>query len=488
MAKGDERILYITTGYRLVELNAKNGKPIDSFGDHGIIDKKVGVVTGVPGQPGKYQPIDLNTGEIGLHSTPTMVEDVVIVGSSMKEGFQPTTQNNTKGLVRASDVTTGKLLWTFHNVPMKGEFGYDSWQNSSADFNGNAGTWTNVTVDAELGNVYLPIEDPTNDVYGGSRRGNDLFGDSLVCVELHTGKMKWYYQLVHHPIWNMDVTSPPILADIVIDGKPVKAVAVPSKQSFLYVFDRETGKPVWPMIEKPLPQSDVPGEKTSKTQPFPTKPAAYARNYIRTEDLIDFTPELHAKALEVLSHFKVGPNFTPPVLSKVGGPLATLSLDNSANGTNWEGGAYDPETHTIFLPAGNSSAVVHGLVVPPRDTRMQGTLPARPTSHSRSRAGRARVWPPMHRRSVSTRPNWRRFSPRPAPSPRARLPCARPLMACLSSNRLMAPLRPSTWIRVNSGGKWPMATHRTRSRTIRHSRALSFHGQARAARANLACL
>src|SRR6185503_7791373 len=216
--KGDERILYITTGYRLVELNAKNGQPIDGFGEHGIIDMKVGAYTGVPGQPGVYKQIDLVTGEIGLHTTPTVVGDTVIVGSSMKEGFQPTTQNNTKGIVRAWDVKTGKLIWTFHNIPQKGEFGYDSWDNGSADYNGNAGVWTGITVDPELGNVYLPIEDATNDVYGGSRPGNDLFADSLVCVDLKTGKLKWYYQFVHHPIWNYDITSPPLLADINVDG------------------------------------------------------------------------------------------------------------------------------------------------------------------------------------------------------------------------------------------------------------------------------
>ena len=187
---GDERILYVTTGYRLVELDAHTGRPIESFGDHGMIDLKVGAYTGVPGHPGEYKQIDLTYGEIGLHTTPTVVDDIVIAGSAMKEGAQPLEANNTKGLVRAWNVKTGKLLWTFHNIPQKGEFGYDSWENNSADFNGNTGTWTGITVDRELGNVYLPVEDPTNDAYGGTRPGNNLFGDSLVCVDLHTGKMK----------------------------------------------------------------------------------------------------------------------------------------------------------------------------------------------------------------------------------------------------------------------------------------------------------
>ncbi|HVZ28558.1 MAG TPA: PQQ-binding-like beta-propeller repeat protein [Rhizomicrobium sp.] len=381
--KGDERILFITTGFRLVELNARDGKVIASFGKQGMVDMKVGLLQGVPGKPGKYKQIDLETGEVGLHSTPTLVGDIVIVGTSMKEGFQPTTQNNTKGAVRAWNVKTGKLLWTFHDVPMKGEVGYDSWENNSADFNGNAGVWANVTVDEKLGTAYLPIEDPTNDVYGGSRPGNDLFGDSLVCVDLKTGKLKWYYQLVHHPIWNTDITSPPMLIDITVAGKPIKAVAVPSKQGFLYVFDRVTGKPVWPIVERPVPQSDVPGEKTSLTQPFPTKPAAYSRQVYREEDLIDFTPEMRAKALDVVKHFKVGPMFTPPVVSKVEGPLGTMGLESAANGTNWEGGAFDPETHTVFLPAGNAGAVVHGLIEPPpgySDARYVGGTAGQPFS------------------------------------------------------------------------------------------------------------
>jgi quinoprotein glucose dehydrogenase len=362
--QGDERILLVTTGYRLVELNAKTGRPIDSFGDHGIIDMKVGAVVGVMGHPGEYQQIDLTTGELGWQSPAAVADDVVIVGSSMKEGYQPVTQNNTKGLVRGWDVRTGKLLWTFHDVPMKGEFGYDSWKNNSADYNGNTGVWTGITVDPELGSVYLPVEDPTLDTYGGARPGDDLFGDSLVCVDLHTGKMKWYYQIVHHPIWDFDLSSPPLLVDAVVNGKPVKQVAVPTKQGFLYVFDRVTGKPVWPIKEKPVPQSDVPGEETSKTQPFPSKPAAYSRQQLNPDDLIDFTPELHAKALELIKRYKVGPIFTPPALSKVEGPLSTLEYDASA-GTNWTGGAFDPETHTVYVPAAPSLVSLHGLVVPP---------------------------------------------------------------------------------------------------------------------------
>jgi quinoprotein glucose dehydrogenase len=362
---GDERIIYISTGYRLVQLNAKDGKPIDSFGDHGMVDLKVGAYTGVMGQPGVYKQIDLNTGEIGLHSTPTVVGNVILVGSSFKEGSQPLEQNNTKGLTRAFDARTGKLLWTFHNIPQKGEPGYESWLNNSADFNGNTGTWASMTVDQELGNVYVPVEDPTDDAYGGARPGNDLYGDSIVCLDINTGKLKWYYQVTHHPIWDYDMSSPPLLADIVVDGKPVKAVAVPTKQAFLYMFDRVTGKPIWPIVEKPVPQSDVPGEKTSKTQPFPTKPAAYSRQAITNDDLIDFTPELKAKAQALIKqYYKMGPMYLPAVVSdaKGGYPSASLTIGGLSGGTNWPGAGFNPETHVAFLPALNAGVSLFGLV------------------------------------------------------------------------------------------------------------------------------
>src|SRR5689334_4681539 len=262
--KNDERILYVTTGYRLIALNAKNGSMVKSFGEGGVVDLKKGAVVG------KGQQIDYETGEIGLHSTPTIVKDVVIVGSSFKEGMTVKTHNNTKGLVRAFDVKTGKLLWTFNTIPRPGEPGNDTWENESWAINGNTGVWTQITVDEEAGLVYLPVESPTSDFYGGHRPGNNLYGESLVCVDLKTGARKWYYQIVHHPIWDYDMPAAPLLMDITVDGKPIKAVAQATKQGLLYVFDRVTGQPVWPIEERPVPQTDVPGEKTAPTQPFPT--------------------------------------------------------------------------------------------------------------------------------------------------------------------------------------------------------------------------
>jgi len=359
--RGDERVIYVTTGYRLVELNAKTGAPMASFGKEGMVDLKVGMVTGTG------QQIDLEMGEAGLHSTPTVVKDVVIVGSSFKEGMTVHTHNNTKGLVRAFDVKSGKLLWTFHTVPRPGEFGADTWLNGSLAENGNTGVWTQISVDEELGLVYLPVEDPTSDFYGGHRPGNNLFGDSLVCVDLKTGQRKWHYQIVHHPIWDYDLSSAPLLADITVNGRAIKAVALPTKEAFLYVFDRVTGQPVWPIEERPVPKGEVPGEWYSPTQPFPTKPPAYARQAVTPDDLIDFTPEMKAQALKNFAMYKTGPMFLPPAVSVAGGPLAALTIGTLNGGTNWPGAGYDPELHTVFAPASNAALAPIGLIEPPKE-------------------------------------------------------------------------------------------------------------------------
>jgi quinoprotein glucose dehydrogenase len=355
--RNDERVLYVTTGYRLVALNAKNGAMIPSFGKDGIVDLKVGAVKG------NNEQIDLETGEIGIHSTPIVVKDTVIIGSSMKEGATVTTHNNTKGLVRAFDVRTGKQLWRFNTMPGPGEPGNETWENGSWAINGNTGVWTQITVDEDLGLVYLPVETPTSDYYGGHRPGNNLYAESLVAVDLKTGQRKWHYQLVHHPIWNFDNSSAPILADINVNGRAVKAVALPHKIGWLYVFDRVTGQPVWPIEERPVAQSDVPGEKTSPTQPFPTKPPAYSRQFLKMpDDVIDFTPALREQALQVLEKYKIGTSpFTPPILGNVNGLLGAIGAGTA---TNWPGSAYDPETHTVFAQASNMVAA-RSLVAPP---------------------------------------------------------------------------------------------------------------------------
>ena len=271
---------------------------------------------------------------------------------------------NTKGYVRAYDVRTGKRKWIFHTIPQKGEFGYETWLNGSAETTGNTAVWTQVSVDEALNTVYLAVESPTSDFYGGHRPGNGLYGNSLVAVDLTTGQRKWHYQLIHHEIWDYDNSSAPLLMDITVGGKPIKAVALPSKQAFLYVFDRETGKPVWPIKETKVPKGDVPGEWYAPTQPIPTRPAAYARNGVTVDDLIDFTPELRAKGLEVAKSYKLGPVYTPPVVSTRPGPLGVLSFAPQG-GTNWPGGSFDPETHIAYIYACNACMGAYGLQHPP---------------------------------------------------------------------------------------------------------------------------
>src|SRR6185503_20020273 len=267
-------------GYRLVSLNAKTGQPIPTFGKNGMIDLKEGVVVG------KDKQIDLERGEIGLHSTPTIVNDTAIVGSSMEEGlaFNYRTSMNAKGLVRAFDVRTGKQIWRFNTMPYPGEFGNNTWENGSWEWTGNMGVWTQITADPEAGLVYLPVETPTLDEYGGNRPGNNLFAESLVAVDLKTGAKKWHFQLVHHPVWDHDISSAPLLSDATINGRARKLVAQPTKQGWLYVFDRTNGQPIWPMPETKVPQTDVAGEKTAPTQPFPSRPAPYSRTYVSMND------------------------------------------------------------------------------------------------------------------------------------------------------------------------------------------------------------
>ncbi len=348
----DERILYVTPGYRLVALDAKTGVLASNFGSNGVVDLKLD----------DDQIIDPMNGEIGLHATPMIANNVVIVGAAGRTGANPKSFQNVKGYVRGFDVRTGKRLWIFHTIPQLGEFGNDTWEKDSWVYTGNTGVWGQISVDEELGLAYLPVEMPTGDYYGGHRPGNGLFGESLVAVDLQTGKRKWHYQLVHHGIWDMDIPCAPILTDITLNGRTVKAVAQPTKQGVLYVFDRVTGQPIWPIEERPVPQGDVPGEWYSRTQPFPTKPPPYERTGVSTDDLIDFTPELRAEAVELVKNYKMGPMFTPPIVSKSEGPLALLT--RALAGTNWKGGSYDPETHVAYVYSTGAIGSM-GLVPPP---------------------------------------------------------------------------------------------------------------------------
>jgi quinoprotein glucose dehydrogenase len=349
----EERILYVTPGYRLIALDAKTGQRIPGFGKDGAVDLKEQM----------DQPIDPLSPEIGLHSTPIVARNTVIVGAAHKSGGVPTGKTNVKGYIRGFDARTGKRLWIFHTIPSPGEFGNESWEKDSWTYTGNTGAWSQISVDEQLGIAYLPVESATGDYYGGNRPGANLFAESLVAVDLNTGKRRWHFQLVHHGIWDMDMSCAPILADITVNGRPIKAVAVPTKQAFLYVFNRETGEPVWPIEERPVPKGDVPGEWYSPTQPFPTKPPAYERQGLVTDDLIDFTPELRAEAVKLVSKYRIGPIFTPPVVSKVDGPLALLAMATAAGGTNWPGGSYDPETNILYVSSTRTISQL-GLVAP----------------------------------------------------------------------------------------------------------------------------
>jgi quinoprotein glucose dehydrogenase len=347
----DERIIYVTPGYRMLALDAKTGVPVPGFGKRGVVDLKLEA----------DQKVDLETAELGLNATPLIVGDVIVVGVSHRAGGAPKTMHNARGMVRGYDARTGKRLWIFHNIPERGEFGHDTWLENSAENNGNAGAWAQMSADPELGLVYVPLEMSTGDYYGGNRPGNTLFADSLLALDVKTGKRRWHYQTVHHGLWDYDLSCAPILFDMQMNGRTIKAIAQPTKQAFLFVFNRETGEPIWPIEERPVPQSDAPKERTSPTQPFPTWPKPFDMQGITADDLIDFTPELKAKALEAVKRYRMGPLYTPPVVSSVDGPLGTLQMPGDVGGANWPGGSFDPQNNYLFVHS-HTTVYVSGLV------------------------------------------------------------------------------------------------------------------------------
>ena len=336
---GAGEIFYVTPGYQLIGLDAATGQRLASFGIDGIVDLKQNM----------DQEIDLVTGEVGLHAAPLVVGDTILVGAAHLPGSAPRSMANVKGYVRGFDADTGARKWIFHTIPDADEFGNDTWLNESWRYTGNTGVWGQMTVDPELGIAYFATEMPTNDYYGGHRHGDNLYSDSLVAVDIETGDRLWYYQFIHHDVWDWDLPCAPILVDITVDGRAIKAVAQPSKQTWLYVFDRITGEPVWPIEERAVEPSNVPGELLSPTQPFPTQPPAYDRQGVGIDDLVDFTPELRAEAERLVTNYRIGPIFTPPTVSMPEGPWGTLMLPSQAGGTNWAGGSLDPETGIIYL-------------------------------------------------------------------------------------------------------------------------------------------
>jgi quinoprotein glucose dehydrogenase len=345
------RIIYVTPGYQMIALDAQTGQRVTAFGKGGIVDLKLE----------DDQEMDPITGDIGLHAAPIIAKDVVIIGAAHTEGSRPVSRRNDKGYVRGYDVRSGKRLWIFHTIPRPGEMGYDTWEQGSEEYTGNNGVWGQMSADEELGLVFLPTEMPTGDYYGGHRPGKNLFSDSLVALDLKTGKRKWHYQFIEHDIWDWDLPCAPIIADVTIDGRLRKIIAQPTKQGWLYVFDRVTGEPIWPFDVRKVEASDVPMEKSNPTQKFVVKPPAYERQGVAIDDLIDYTPELRAEAVKLVSRFKIGPIFTPPVVSKFDGPLATLMLPAATGGANWQGGSFDPETGVFYIFT-NTEVTPLGLV------------------------------------------------------------------------------------------------------------------------------
>ena len=343
-----ERILLITPGYQLVALDAKTGIPIPDFGNKGVVDLKQGL----------DRPVDPITGAIGASSAPIVVRDVVVVGAALVTGRAPKSKENAPGFIRGYDVRTGKRLWIFHTIAQPGEFGHETWEGDSWRYTGNTGVWAPISADEELGYVYLPVEDATGDYFGGHRLGNNLFSSSLVCLDAKTGKRVWHYQLIHHDIWDYDPPTSPILVDVTVGGRRIKAVAQITKQAYAYVFDRVTGQPVWPIEERPVAASDVPGERTALTQPFPTRPAPFDLQGIRIDDLIDFTPELRAEATKLASQYRLGSLFTPPARGEnADGTKGSIQMPGSGGAASWDSGAADPETGVLYVTSSTSPSL-----------------------------------------------------------------------------------------------------------------------------------
>jgi quinoprotein glucose dehydrogenase len=345
--RGDERILVATPGFQLVALNAKTGQLIQNFGKDGLVDLFVELDNDL-----KIDPL----GKIGNSSPPVIVGNTVVVGPALLVGTR-VNKSNIRADIMGFDVRTGKKVWTFHTVPRKGEPGYETWENGSADYTGNIGAWGPFSADPELGMFYMNLEAPTNDVYGGHRHGNNLYSDSVVALDAKTGKKVWHQQLIHHDVWDYDLPAHPILLDVTQNGRRVKALVQVGKHGIIHVFDRTNGNPLWPVEERKVPESDVPGEKLSPTQPFPTKPEPFERLGLTDNDLIDYTPALRAEALKALEGYRWGSPYTPPSMV-TGSNKGTVILPGYGGGANWHSGAADPETGFVYIPSITSISTI----------------------------------------------------------------------------------------------------------------------------------
>lgn len=341
------RILDITPGFQLIALDAKTGYPDPNFGNNGRVD----LFEGLRNAEG-FEDID-----IGSSAPPFVMNDVIVVGPAHKVGMRPRSMSNVKGDVRGFDVRTGELLWTFRTIPVRGEVGFETWLDTGVEFTGNAGVWAPMSGDPELGLVYLPVESATGDRFGADRPGDNLFSSSIVALDIKTGERQWHYQLTHHDIWDWDIPSAPVLADLPNGRKVLMSV---TKQSWVFTFDRATGEPIWPIVETPVPAGDIPREWYSPTQPIPSRPAPFDRQGFTEADLIDFTPELRAEALAAIADFRLSPSlYSPPSLADAAdGTRGTLSLPSSTGGANWEGSALDPETGILYIPSRTALGVL----------------------------------------------------------------------------------------------------------------------------------
>ncbi len=354
----EERVLWGTGDGYLVAVDAKTGRPIETFGDRGRVD----LMTGLP-RAARGERDYLNALTYSVQSPPFAVRDIVITPASISSLVNRKEQ--IPGYIRAYDVRTGRVRWTFKTVPSPGEFGSETWEDDSWSYSGKVTVWSMMSADEELGLVYIPTNTVAPDYYGGHRLGDNLFAESILALDIETGRRVWHFQTVHHGLWDYDNPAAPNLIDITVDGKPVKALAQITKQGFVYTLDRATGAPVWPIEERPVLPSDVPGERASPTQPFPTRPAAFEYQGVTEDDLIDFTPEIKAMALEAIEGFRRGPLFTPPSLD------GTITRPGANGGGNWSGAAVDPETGLLYVPSRNAHSVFR---LAPPDPAIGGNL------------------------------------------------------------------------------------------------------------------
>ena len=429
----EERIVYVTPGYRMIALDARTGIPVKGFGVDGVVDLKLN----------DDQDIPLVHSDNGLPFPPRRSPRIPSSWAlPISMATFPYNHGLGEGYVRAFDAKASQRKWIFHTIPRKGEFGYDTWiEKGNAEDAGNTGAWAQMSAERAGPAFYIPVGLPTWRLCGQFRKGNGLFGETLVAVDIETGKRKWHYQLVHHGLWDRDIPCAAILCDIPVNGKIVKALAQPSKQAYLYVLNRETGEPIWPIVETPVPAGDVPGEWYSPTQPIPSKPPGYDWQGVSPETIINFTPALHDEALKLIARYNTGNLYMPPTLATADGKLGTLTTPGTNGGTDWPGGAYDPETHMVYvfsqtqlfvlgmIPNNDPSRSDYPYIRGQPGVRPQGVSPA---GGAAPRGGETPSASPRRAAAVP---------PQPGVPPALILPRCR---ACRCSSRLMAASPPST--------------------------------------------